>query len=301
MSTETEIREFLTTRRAKVTPQQAGLPTFGRQRRVAGLRREEVALLAGISVEYYTRLERGNARGVSDGVLESICDALQLNDAERDHLTHLSRSANAERPPRRTSTPQKVRPSIARIVDSMSGVAATVRNSRLDILYANDLGRALFSDLFRDPRGANTARYTFFDPRSHLFWPDWERAASDTVAMLHGEAGRNPYDRLLSDLIGELSTRSEDFRLRWAAHDVKNHRSAVKQLNHPLVGELTLSFEALELPADPGLSLGTYAADPGTVSAERFRELERWAATRATLVATNRAGRDVDDEATAGA
>jgi transcriptional regulator with XRE-family HTH domain len=286
MSTETEIREFLTTRRAKLTPEQAGLPTFGRQRRVAGLRREEVALLAGISVEYYTRLERGNARGVSDGVLDSICDALQLNDAERDHLNHLARTVNAERPPRRAATPQKVRPSIARIVDSMTGVAATVRNSRLDLLYANDLGRALFSEMFRDPRGANLARFAFLDPRSHLFWPDWERAASDTVAVLHAEAGRNPYDRGLSDLIGELSTRSDDFRLRWAAHDVKNHRSGVKELRHPLVGDLTLTFEAIELPADPGLALGTYAAEPGTVSAERFAVLERWAAMRAGRAAT---------------
>jgi transcriptional regulator with XRE-family HTH domain len=283
MSTETEIREFLTTRRAKLTPERAGLPTFGRQRRVAGLRREEVALLAGISVEYYTRLERGNARGVSDGVLESIADALQLNDAEREHLAHLARTANAERPPRRTVAPQKVRPSIARLVDSMTGVAATVRNARLDTLYANDLGRALFSEQFADPRGPNGARYTFFDPRSHLFWPDWERAASDTVAMLHAEAGRNPYDRALSDLIGELSTRSEDFRTRWAAHDVKNHRSGTKTLRHPLVGELTLTFEALELPADPGLALLTYAAEPGTRSAERLAELGRWAETRSKL------------------
>ena len=258
---------------------------YGANRRVTGLRREEVALLAGISVEYYTRLERGNARGVSDGVLESIADALQLNEAERDHLAHLARTANAERPPRRTAAPQKVRASIARIVDSMTGVAATVRNSRLDTLYANDLGRALFSDQFADPRGPNGARYTFFDPRSHLFFPDWDRAASDTVAMLHAEAGRNPYDRALSDLIGELSTRSDDFRTRWAAHDVKNHRSGTKTLRHPLVGELTLSFEALEMPADPGLALLTYAAEPGTVSAERFAELGRWAATRSKLVA----------------
>ena len=152
-------------------------------------------------------------------------------------------------------------------------------------LYANELGRALFSEQFADPRGPNAARYTFFDPPSHLFWPDWERAASDTVAMLHAEAGRNPYDRALSDLIGELSTRSEDFRARWAAHDVKNHRSGTKTLRHQLVGELTLTFEALELPADPGLALLTYAAEPGTVSAERFAELGRWAATRSKLVA----------------
>lgn len=295
MSTETEIREFLTTRRAKLTPEQAGLPTFGRQRRVTGLRREEVALLAGISVEYYTRLERGNARGVSDGVLDSICDALQLNDAERDHLDHLARTANAERPPRRAATPQKVRPSIARIVDAMTGVAATVRNSRLDLLYANELGQALFSELFRDPRGANLARFVFLDPRSHLFWPDWERAASDMVAVLHAEAGRNPYDRGLSDLIGELSTRSEDFRLRWAAHDVKNHRSGVKELHHPLVGDLTLTFEALDLPADPGLALGTYVAEPGTVSEERFAKLARWAAMRAGRVAA--AGTEGGEEA----
>ena len=285
MHTDQEIREFLNTRRARLTPERAGLPTFGRVRRVAGLRREEVALLAGISVEYYTRLERGNARGVSDSVLESIADALQLNEAERDHLAHLTRTANAERPPRRTAAPQKVRPSIARIVDAMTGVAATVRNARLDTLYANELGRALFSEQFADPRGPNGARYTFFDPRSHLFWPDWERAASDTVAMLHAEAGRNPYDRALSDLIGELSTRSEDFRARWAAHDVKNHRSGTKTVRHPLVGELTLTFEALELPADPGLALLTYAAEPGTVSAERFEELGRWAATRSKLAA----------------
>ena len=268
MTTESEIREFLTTRRAKVTPEQAGLPTFGRQRRVVGLRREEVALLAGISVEYYTRLERGNARGVSDGVLDSICDALQLNEAEREHLGHLARSANAERPPRRTSAPQKVRPGIERILDSMTGVAAVVRNARLDILYANALGRALFSDLFRDPRGANLARYTFFDPRSHLFWPDWERAASDTVAMLHAEAGRNPYDRSLSDLVGELSTRSEPFRKWWATHNVRYHQTGSKRVHHPTVGELELDYEVMGLSADSGLLLAVFSAEPGSRSAK---------------------------------
>ena len=283
MSTENEIREFLTTRRAKVTPERAGLPTFGRHRRVAGLRREEVALLAGISVEYYTRLERGNARGVSEGVLDGVATALQLDDAEREHLVDLVRTVNAERPPRRPVTSHKVRPSIARLVDAMAGVAALVRNGRLDILYANDLGRALFSEVFRDPRGPNTARFTFFDPRARSFWPDWERAASDTVAFLHAEAGRNPYDKSLSDLIGELSTRSEAFRFRWAQHDVKNHRSGAKSLHHPLVGHLELTFEALELPADPGLILITYAPEPGSRSETRFRELEQWAETRSRL------------------
>ena len=284
MSTENEIRDFLTTRRAKVTPERAGLPTFGRHRRVAGLRREEVALLAGISVEYYTRLERGNARGVSEGVLDSVATALLLDDAERQHLVDLARTANAAvAPPRRPSAAHKIRPSIARLVDSMTGVAAMVRNGRLDLLYANDLGRALFSDIFRDPRGPNTARFTFFDPAARSFWSDWDRAASDTVAFLHAEAGRNPYDKPLTDLIGELSTRSDEFRVRWALHDVKNHRSGVKTLRHPLVGELELVFEALELPADPGLMLATYAPAPGASSEGRFQELAQWASTRARL------------------
>jgi transcriptional regulator with XRE-family HTH domain len=283
MSTETEIREFLTTRRAKVSPERAGLPTFGRQRRVVGLRREEVALLAGISVEYYTRLERGNARGVSEGVLDAVSTALQLDEAEHNHLVDLVRTANAERPPRRTATPQKVRPSIERIVMAMTGIACVVRNGRLDILCANDLGRALFSELYRDPRGPNHARYVFLDPRSREYYADWERAASDTVAILHAEAGRNPYDKGLSDLVGELSTRSEEFRVRWAQHDVKDHRTGVKRFAHPLVGELTLSFEALELPADTGHTMLTYAAEPGSESAARLAELERWAATRAKL------------------
>ncbi len=283
MSNADDIREFLTTRRSKVTPERAGLPTFGRQRRVAGLRREEVALLAGISVEYYTRLERGNARGVSENVLDAVCSALQLDEAEHDHLIDLARTANAEHPPRRTSSPQKVRPGIARIVDAMTGIPAAVRNGRLDILYTNDLGRALYSELYRDPRGPNSARFTFLDPRAQLFWSDWERAASDTVAILRAEAGRNPYDRGLSDLVGELSTRSDAFRLLWATHDVKVHRSGVKQLHHPLVGDLTLAYEVLELPADPGLLLMTYAAEPGSASAKRLDELAAWTATREKL------------------
>ena len=285
MDTETEIREFLTTRRAKLTPSQAGLPTFGRQRRVAGLRREEVALLAGISVEYYTRLERGNARGVSESVLDAVSTALQLDEAEHDHLLDLARTANAELPPRRAPTPQKVRPSVARIVDAMVGIPAIVRNGRLDILYANAMGRALYSELYRDPRGPNHARFAFLDPRSRLFWADWEQGASDCVALLHAEAGRNPYDKALTDLVGELSTRSPEFRVRWAAHNVKNHRSGTKRLHHPLVGDLTLSFEALDLPADGGLAVMTYAAEPGSVSEARLRELEQWVATREQLVA----------------
>jgi transcriptional regulator with XRE-family HTH domain len=290
MSNATEVREFLTTRRAKITPQRAGLPMYGRHRRVSGLRREEVALLAGISVEYYTRLERGNARGVSDDVLEAVSRALQLDEAEHAHLLDLARTANAERPPRRTSAPQRIRPSIQRIVDAMSDIPAFVQNGRLDILYANGLAAALYSDLFQDPtRPPNSARFLFLDPRARTLYVDWESVARDIVATLRGTAGRNPYDRALSDLIGLLSTRSEEFRVRWASHDVRFHRSGTKRLHHPLVGDLTLAYETLELPADPSLTLVTYSAEPGSHSEAALQELAGWRATKAKLSAVKAA------------
>jgi transcriptional regulator with XRE-family HTH domain len=284
MSSTEDIREFLTTRRAKVTPERAGLPTFGRHRRVTGLRREEVALLAAISVEYYTRLERGNARGVSDEVLDAVSRALQLDEAERAHLLDLVRTANEERAPRRTTAPQQVRPSIQRVVDAMSDVGAFVHNGRLDLLYANPLAAALYSEHYRDPaRPPNTARFLFLDPRARTFYADWDKVAHDIVAALRGEAGRNPYDRALSDLIGLLSTRSEEFRVRWASHDVRFHRSGTKRFHHPLVGDLTLAYESLDLPADPGLTIVTYSAEPGSASEAALRELAHWSETRAKL------------------
>jgi transcriptional regulator with XRE-family HTH domain len=287
MTNAAEIREFLTTRRAKITPQRAGLPMYGRQRRVSGLRREEVALLAGISVEYYTRLERGNARGVSETVLESVSRALQLDEAEHAHLRDLVRTANAERLPRRMAVAHSVRPSVQRIIDAMAEMPAFVRNGRLDILYANPLGLALYSELYRDPvRPANSARFAFLDPRARNFYADWDTAAHDIVAQLRGEAGRNPYDRALSDLVGELSTRSEEFRVRWASHDVRLHRSGIKRLHHPLVGDLTLSYEGLELLGDDGLTIVTYSAEPGSPSETALQELAAWSATRAKLSAT---------------
>jgi transcriptional regulator with XRE-family HTH domain len=286
MGTADDIREFLTSRRANVTPERAGLPTFGRHRRVSGLRREEVALVAGISVEYYTRLERGTARGVSDEVLDAVSQALQLDEAERAHLLDLVRTANEHRAPRRTVAPQRVRPGIARIVDAMTGVAAMVHNGRLDILYANPIAAALYSEHDRDPvRPPNSARFLFLDPRARTFYVDWETVAHDVVAALRGEAGRNPYDRGLSDLVGLLSTRSDEFRVRWASHDVRFHRSGTKRFHHPLVGDLTLAYESFGLPADPGLTLVTYSADPGSASETALRELGRWSATRERLSA----------------
>ena len=278
MDPANDIAEFLTSRRAKVTPEQVGLPTYG-ARRVKGLRREEVASLAGVSVEYYKRLERGNASGVSDSVLEALAGALQLDDAERAHLHDLARAVNPVAPKRRRSAQQRVRPVVQRIVDAMS-TPAIVRNSRVDYLSANALGRALYAPLFDSrEQPANSARFTFLDPAAHDFYVDWERTAKDLVAHLRSEAGRNPYDQGLSDLVGELSTRSHEFRAWWAAHNVRYHQTGTKRLHHPVVGELELAYEVMELPADDGLTISTYSAEPGSRSQEALDLLASWTAT----------------------
>jgi transcriptional regulator with XRE-family HTH domain len=236
-TTGTRSATSLTSRRARITPEQAGLPAYGGGRRVAGLRREEVALLAGVSVDYYTRLERGNARGASDAVLDALARALQLDEAERTHLFDLARAANATtaaRAPRRPAR-QQVRLAVQRIRDSMTTTPAYLRNGRMDILTANQLGRALYSPVFDSPaRPVNHARFIFLDPSATEFYAEWECAASDTVALLRAEAGRNPHDRALSALIGELSTRSETFRRLWAAHNVRFHRTGLKRFRHPV-------------------------------------------------------------------
>jgi transcriptional regulator with XRE-family HTH domain len=277
----TQIREFLSTRRARLSPEQAGLPTYGGdRRRVSGLRREEVALLAGISSEYYTRLERGNATGVSDSVIDGIAQALQLDEAERTHLLDLLRSAGTTRPPRRRPAPQRVRPTVQRVLDSMRDTPALVLNGRLDILTANDLGVALYWPVYADPvRPPNNARFIFLDPHATEFFGDWDKVANDTVALLRAEAGRDPYDRQLSDLVGELSTRSQEFRVRWAAHHVRIHTTGIKLLHHPVVGDLELAFETFPLAADPGQSLLTYTAEPGSPSQDALNLLASWAAT----------------------
>lgn len=278
------IREFLATRRAKVTPQQAGLPVYGTNRRVSGLRREEVAMLAGISVEYYTRLERGNTNGVSDDVLEGIARALQLDEAERAHLFHLVRAATTNVAPVRRPTQERVRPSVQQILDSISA-PAYVRNERLDILAANRLGEAVYSPLFEvASRPVNVARFLFLGPKASEFFLDWDTVAHDAVGILRASAGRDPYDKRLTDLIGELSTRSDEFRVRWAAHNVKMHRTGTKRFQHPLVGSLTLTFEGLELAADPGQRLNVYTAEPGSPSQHALDLLASWISTPADAV-----------------
>ena len=290
MSDTAEIREFLTSRRAKVGPREAGLPVYGGNRRVSGLRREEVALLAGISAEYYTRLERGNVRGVSEEVLNGIVRALRLDEAEREHLFDLVRTASmgAIRQSRRSPAIERVRPSVKRLVDAMATVPALIRNRRSDILYANPLAEALYSELYRSPiRPVNSARFAFLDPRARQFYGDWETSAHDIVAALRGEAGRSPDDLALRDLIGELSTRSEEFRQLWAGHDVRFHRTGTKVLHHPLVGELKLSYEVLELPADPGQELVTYSAEPGSESEIALGKLQGWSSAREKYAAVD--------------
>lgn len=281
MDTRSEVREFLSTRRARITPDQAGLPAFGGNRRVPGLRREEVSLLAGVSVDYYTRLERGDLSGASDSVLDALSRALQLDEAETAHLFDLARAANTSpvaRAPRKKTT--ELRPSILRLLDAMTEAPAIVRNNYFDYLAANALGRALYAPVFAQPQ-PNSARFAFLDRAAKEFYPEWDRNTQELVAAMRGEAGRNPFDRKLTDLVGELSTRSERFRTLWAAHNVRFHRTGVKRITHPVVGEIELSYEAFELPADPGLHLSTYTAEPGTASADKLRMLASWAATDA--------------------
>jgi transcriptional regulator with XRE-family HTH domain len=271
---KSEIRDFLISRRARVTPQQAGLRTFGGLRRVPGLRREEVALLAGVSVDYYTRLERGNLAGASDTVLEALARALQLNEVERAHLFALARASHGPAPGRRRRVPpQRVRANVQRMLDAMTAVPAFVRNGRLDILAANRLGRAFYY------QPVNSARFAFLDPRAPSFYLDWESIAKDMVAVLHAEAGRDPSDRQLSELVGQLSTQSEVFRKLWAMQNVRWHDSGLKAVRHPLVGEVHFTYESMNLVADPDLTLFIYTAEPGSRSEQAFNLLASWVAT----------------------
>ncbi|GAA2598288.1 helix-turn-helix transcriptional regulator [Streptomyces roseoviolaceus] len=279
MDNRAEVSAFLKSRRAKITPEQAGMPVYG-QRRVPGLRRGEVAMLAGMSVEYYTRLERGNLGGVSDSVLDALAQALRLDDTERDHLYALARAANTS-PARVRRRPKKatVRPSVLRIVEGLHDQPAYVRNNRMDILAANPLARALLSEVF-EQEPANTCRFVFLDPRATRLYPDWERVARDGVGVLRVEVAKNPYDRELSNLIGELSTRSDAFRTMWGAHDVHVFTEGTKRFHHPAVGEMELVHESLDLPGEQGLSITVYGADPGTPAADALKLLATWAASQ---------------------
>ena len=285
MNNRVEVREFLTSRRAKITPERVGLPVAG-QRRVPGLRRSEVAALAGMSVEYYAKLERGALAGVSAGVLDALARALQLDDAERAHLLRLAHEAdgsNAILRPKRRSKQWTVRPSLQWSLDAVTAGPAIVGNHRLDLLAANHLGRAMYSDVYTDPtHPPNFARFTFLDSAARRFYPDWDLAADMTVANLRTAAGKDPHDKGLHDLVGELSTRSDDFRRRWGAHNVRIHGTGVKHFHHHVVGHLELAYESMDLRAEPDLTVTLYAAEPGSPTEDALRLLASWAASQET-------------------
>ena len=283
MDNRAEVRDFLVSRRARITPAQAGLPDVG-QRRVPGLRRVEVAALAGVSIEYYAKLERGALAGASPQVLDALARALQLDDAERAHLFHLADAAAGTsaivRPARRSGKRWTPRPSLQWTLDATTS-PAIVTNARQDLLAANLLGRAMHADLYA-AQGAtpNFSRFIFLDERAAEFYPDWDTAADINVAILRTCAGQDPHDKALHDLVGELSTRSPEFVRRWSSHNVRIHGTGTKRFHHHAVGELTLAYETMALNAEPGLSMTIYAAEPASPTAEALALLGTWAATQ---------------------
>lgn len=282
MDNRADVREFLTSRRARIVPEDVGLPS-GANRRVTGLRRSEVAMLAGVSVEYYAKLERGALGGASASVLDAVARALRLDDTERAHLLDLARAADgiptSGRPRRRATRPAPPRASLEWALAAITDAVAFVRDTRQNLLAVNELGRAFYSPIIGDGgRTPNLARFQFLDAASRDFYPDWDLFASMCVAIMRAEAGRDPHDKELQDLVGELSTRSEVFRTLWAAHDVRTHGAGTKRFRHPIVGELVLAYEELAVTAEPGHVLMMYTAEPGSPSAERLRLLASWAA-----------------------
>jgi transcriptional regulator with XRE-family HTH domain len=258
-----EFGEFLKLRRARLRPQDADLPSFGR-RRVPGLRREELAQLAGVSVDYYVRLEQGRAGQPSEGVLEALARALRLDDAERAHLYDLSRPVRRRR---RAPRPERVRPEVRRLIDALDGIPAMVIGRRMDVLAWNRLAAALLVDWGSlPPEQRNAARHVFLDEGARELYADWAQGAQATVASLRLAAGRHPDDTLLAELIGELSMKSEEFRRWWPRHDVHEKTHGTKRLKHPMVGPLTLAYESLALAGDGDLTLVVYTAEPGSKS-----------------------------------
>lgn len=277
-STPEEIRTFLTTRRARISPEQAGVPVFGGQRRVPGLRREEVAHLAGVSTDYYAKLERGNTRGASAGVLEAIARALQLDDTERQHLLDLVEvSATPQHRRSRQRTSRTLAPGTRAVLDAIS-VPAFVQNARLDLIGSNRIGAALYD--LPDPARAggtfNAARYAFLDARAADFYVDFDRARKNTVALLHQAAGRDPFDEQLIRLVGQLSTQSPEFRALWASHDVIRYQRGTKRYRHPTVGDLEFGYESFDLATEPGLTMLVYTIEAHSPTAERVALLGSW-------------------------
>ncbi|KQY60580.1 XRE family transcriptional regulator [Aeromicrobium sp. Root495] len=282
MDNRADIKEFLATRRARLSPREVGLPEGGARRRVPGLRREEVAVLAGVSTEWYTRLEKGHIKGVSEDVLDAVARALRLDEAERTYLFDLARVARTKPGTARRSARHEVTEQVQWMLDSVVGSAAFVADGSLDIIASNALARALYSPVFaHDPGRTNIARYQFLDTTAADFFPDWDGAANVTVALLRTEAGRDPGSKPLRELVGELSTVSEEFRTRWASHDVRLHFAGRKQFNHPEAGTIDVAFHSMNLSATGARPqvMTVYTAEPGSASEERLRLLASWDAT----------------------
>lgn len=285
MDNRHEVQQFLTTLRARLTPEQAGVTVFGGERRVPGLRREEVAQLAGVSTAYYTRMERGDLSGVSESVLFALSRALQLDEAETTHLIDLARAATGPRRAPRTKPEPRLPPQMAQLLDTMGDVPAIASTRLRTPVGSNALGRALFPHLF--PQAAapvNSARYLFLDPRAQDFYPDWETIARQATSALRLLAGQDPSDRALMSLVGELATRSPDFRTWWGGHTVRTHTSGTKRIHHPVVGEITLGYDVLAVPSTPGLTIATYLPAPGTPSADALTLLRSWIADPANTL-----------------
>ena len=272
MDAKREISEFLRSRRARLTPEEAGIQTYGLNRKVAGLRREEVALLAGVSVDYYTRIERGNIGGASASVLEALARALKLTDVERDHLIRLAQLTESRRPAR--SVAHAVRPQNQLMLDAIVDSPAYIGNARMDVLATNALGSALYAPVIESPvAGGNLARFVFLDPSSVTYWANWTKIAEDSAAALRSAIGRFPNEPQLQQLIGELVSKSEYFQSLWGKQNVYRHGGGEKLINHPAVGELVLGYEALIFANDDYLKLVIYTCEPNTPSAERIRLL----------------------------
>lgn len=285
MDTRREAAQFLTAARGRISPEHAGVPVFGGERRVPGLRREELAELAGVSTAYYTRIERGDLRGVSDSVLESLARALQLDRAERAHLQDLARAAaGRSRLPAEVEDPGDqgtvVPPRVHQLIETMGDVPVIAGNHLRNPLAANALGRALFPDLFpEDGPALNTAQYMFLDERSRTFYPDWETTARNAVSNLRLTAGSRPGDPDLRALIERLRTGSPEFRTWWDGHTVRVHDHGTKTIDHPQVGRLTLTYEVLDVPSAPGVTLASYLAEPGTADADALDLLRNLVST----------------------
>lgn len=279
MSTAINLGEFLRTRRSLLHLEDIALPDFGGQRRVAGLRREEIAQLAGVSVDYYTRMEQGRVPNPSGAVLDALARALRLDGDATRHLHRLVRPQSAARHvPRSQPRPQRVRPMLQRLLDDLVDMPAVVMGRRMDILAWNTAAVALFGDYAElDRAERNIARITFLDETSRELYADWASCARENVAYLHLAAGRHPEDPQLASLIGELSMKSQDFRRWWAEHPVQDKTSGTKRFHHPVVGDLELAYETLRPTDDPDQALITYAAEPGSPSHDALRMLLAWA------------------------